>query len=174
MWVKVKNHLEYGVSCRVSTLTACSLQSMEKAEKLPPGPHRIARATNPPTLLFRSVLKSGLCSSHHFGFLATLSLFASPVWIIHLSHAQSCLTLCDPMDCKSTRLLCPWDFPGKNTGVVCHAPQQRIFSILGSILSLLSLLYCRWILYCLSHREACLDYGSCIFMLALEFFKKLT
>ena len=32
-------------------------------------------------------------------------------------HAQLCLTLCDPMDC---RLLWPWDFPGKNTGVGCH------------------------------------------------------
>ena len=27
--------------------------------------------------------------------------------------AQSCPTLCDPMDCSSTRLLCPWNFPGK-------------------------------------------------------------
>ena len=26
-------------------------------------------------------------------------------------------TLCDPMDCSPTRLLCPWDSPGKNTGV---------------------------------------------------------
>ena len=24
------------------------------------------------------------------------------------------------MDCSPTRLLCPWDFPGKNTGVSCH------------------------------------------------------
>ena len=31
--------------------------------------------------------------------------------------AQSCLTLCDPMD---TRLLHPWDFLGKITGVGCH------------------------------------------------------
>ena len=28
--------------------------------------------------------------------------------------AQLCPTLCDPMD---TRLLCPWDFLGKSTGV---------------------------------------------------------
>ena len=28
---------------------------------------------------------------------------------------QLCLTLCDPMDCSLARLLCPWDFPGKNT-----------------------------------------------------------
>ena len=34
--------------------------------------------------------------------------------------AQSCRTLCDPMDCSLTRFLCPWDFPGKNTGVGCH------------------------------------------------------
>ena len=30
-------------------------------------------------------------------------------------------TLCDP----STVALCPWDFPGKNTGVVCHAAELR-------------------------------------------------
>ena len=29
------------------------------------------------------------------------------------SVAQSCPTLCDPI----SRLLCAWDFPGKNTGV---------------------------------------------------------
>ena len=33
---------------------------------------------------------------------------------------QWCLILCDPTDCTSARLLCPWDFPGKNTGVGCH------------------------------------------------------
>ena len=26
-------------------------------------------------------------------------------------------TLCDPHGLQSARLLCPWDFPGKNTGV---------------------------------------------------------
>ena len=32
---------------------------------------------------------------------------------------QSCPTLCDPMDSKQpARLLCPRDFPGKNSGVV--------------------------------------------------------
>ena len=32
---------------------------------------------------------------------------------------QSCPTLCDPID-GSPRLPCPWDSPGKNTGVGCH------------------------------------------------------
>ena len=32
--------------------------------------------------------------------------------------AQSCQTLSNPMDCSPTRLLHPWDLPGKSTGVV--------------------------------------------------------
>ena len=32
--------------------------------------------------------------------------------------ARSCLTVCDPMDYRPARLLCPWDTPGKNTGVI--------------------------------------------------------
>ena len=39
--------------------------------------------------------------------------------------AQSCPTLCDPVDYKTTRLLHPWDFIGKNTGVDCHFLLQR-------------------------------------------------
>ena len=39
---------------------------------------------------------------------------------------QLCPTLCDPMD---TRLLHPWDFLGKSTGVGCHFLLQ---STLGS------------------------------------------
>ena len=35
------------------------------------------------------------------------------------------------------RLLCPWDFPGKNTGVGCHALLQGIFPTQGSNLCLL-------------------------------------
>ena len=31
-----------------------------------------------------------------------------------------------------TRLLCQWDFPGKNTGVGCHALLQEIFLTQGS------------------------------------------
>ena len=39
--------------------------------------------------------------------------------------AQSCLTLCDLMDCSlSTRLLPLWDSPGKSTGVGCHLSFQ--------------------------------------------------
>ena len=33
--------------------------------------------------------------------------------------------------CNLPRLLCPWDFPGKNTGVGCHFLLQGIFSTQG-------------------------------------------
>ena len=54
--------------------------------------------------------------------------------------AQSCLTLCNPMD-WSPLVLCPWDSPRKNTRVGCHALIQGIFPILGSDLHLLCLLH---------------------------------
>ena len=33
---------------------------------------------------------------------------------------------------QPTKLLCSWDFPGKNTGVGCHFPLQGIFPTQGS------------------------------------------
>ena len=47
-----------------------------------------------------------------------------------------------------TRLLHPWDFPGKSTGVGSHFLLQGIFPTLGSNLGLL---HCRQMLYRLSH-----------------------
>ena len=49
---------------------------------------------------------------------------------------QSRPTLCD-------RLLCPWDSPGKNTGVGCHALFHGIFPTQGLNPHLLRLLHCR-------------------------------
>ena len=63
---------------------------------------------------------------------------------------QSCPTLCDPMNCSQPGSLCPWDSPGKNTGVGGHALLQGIFLTQGSNLDLLQLLRCRQILYHLS------------------------
>ena len=50
---------------------------------------------------------------------------------------------------QPTRLLCPWDFPGKDTGVGCHFLLQGIFPTQGSNLGLLP---CRQILYWLSYK----------------------
>ena len=56
--------------------------------------------------------------------------------------AKSCLTLAT--SCSPLRLLCPWDLPGKNTGVSYHFLLQGIFLIqeLNP-----GFLHCKWILY---------------------------
>ena len=51
---------------------------------------------------------------------------------------------------QPSRLLCPWNFPDKNTEVASHSLLQGIFPIQGLNLGLL---HCRQILYCLSHQE---------------------
>ena len=90
------------------------------------------------------------------------------VWLspfaIHLRLSQHCqLAIClmclvaqsyqtlQSHGLYSARLLCLWDFPGKNTGVGCHALLQGIFPTLGWNPRLL---HCRRILYLLSIREA--------------------
>ena len=50
---------------------------------------------------------------------------------------------------QPARLLCPWDSPGKNTGVGCHALLQGICPIQGSNLGPL---HCRQILYRLRYQ----------------------
>ena len=54
-----------------------------------------------------------------------------------------------PHRLQPTRLLCPWDSPGRNTGVGCHFLLQEIFPTKGSNLGLP---YCRQTLYHLSHQ----------------------
>ena len=39
--------------------------------------------------------------------------------LCYAKSLQSCPTLCDPID-SSHQAPCPWDSPGKNTGVGCH------------------------------------------------------
>ena len=54
-----------------------------------------------------------------------------------------------PHGLQSTRLLCPWDFPGKDSGVGCHFLLQGIFPTQGLNLGLL---HCRQMLYWLSYK----------------------
>ena len=57
--------------------------------------------------------------------------------------AKSCPTLATPWTI-ALQVLCPWDSPGKNTGVGCHFLLQGIFPTQGSNPGLL---HCRQILY---------------------------
>ena len=76
-----------------------------------------------------------------------LSCFLVPR--ITLSWAVLCSFVSDslrPHGLNPTRLLCPWDSPGKNTEEGCHSYLQGIF--LTQRLSL----HCRQTLSCLSHQ----------------------
>ena len=59
------------------------------------------------------------------------------------SVPKSCPTLLRPCGLWPNRLLCPWDFPNRNTGVGCHFFLQEIFQTQGWKLFLLR---CRWFL----------------------------
>ena len=76
--------------------------------------------------------------------IQTLIFFLS----VKVLVAQFCLTLQFHI-LQPTRLLCPWDFPGKNPAVGCHSLLQEIFLTRGSNLDVL---YCQQILYRLSHQ----------------------
>ena len=62
-----------------------------------------------------------------------------------------------PHELQPARLLCPWDSPGKNTGVGCHALLQ-IFQTRRSNLSLLDLLLAGGPFTCWDTRDACTSY----------------
>ena len=51
------------------------------------------------------------------------------VWCLVI---ESCLTLCDPMDCGRPGSSVHEESPGKNTGVGCHVLLQGIFPTQGS------------------------------------------
>ena len=59
---------------------------------------------------------------------------------IYIMCVQSQLSLCSPVDYGPSRLVCPWNFPGKNIGTGCHFLLQGIFLTQESNPHLLSLL----------------------------------
>ena len=65
--------------------------------------------------------------------------------------AQSCLTLCDLMDCSLPGSSVHGNSPGKKTGVGCHAFLQGIFTTQGSNPGL-SCIAGRFFFYHLSHQ----------------------
>ena len=79
--------------------------------------------------------RSGYCSLNIFTFVCFV--------------AQSCPTLCDPMDYNPPGSVVHGDFPGKNTGVGCHALLQGNFPTQGWNPGIQ---HHRWILYHLCHQ----------------------
>ena len=66
----------------------------------------------------------------------TISCWAPTVCQIPCRHACSVVSDSSrPHGLQPTRLLCPWDFAGKNTRVGCHSLLQGTFSTQGSNLA---------------------------------------
>ena len=77
-------------------------------------------------------------------FIFYFLLLISFVVRIVVELLSSFWLFCSPMDCSPVRLLCPWDFPGKNTGVGCHFLSLGILST-QQVIS--NFLHCRWTFY---------------------------
>ena len=73
---------------------------------------------------------------------------------VHCSVLSDCLR---PHRLWPARLRCPWDSPGKNTGVGCHFLLQGLFP---TQVSNPSLPHCRQTLYCLSHQGSPGEYDT--------------
>ena len=119
-----------------------------------------------------SWFKSQLChyqlcvpdlTSPHFSFsICTMEIIlVSTFWLIRQinkaptrqpkreSQLLSRVQFCDPHGLQPTRLLCPWNSPGKDTRVGCQFLLQGIFPTEGLNPGLL---HCRQILYLLSQQ----------------------
>ena len=156
------------LTCRCPKITHFLPVKKGNPQRISPGILCIFIPVLPPWFLF------------HFSLAGLFKLTIcpqQPTWLFDLKVkvAQLCLTLCDPKDYT------PWNSPGQNTGVGCHAHLQGIFPTQGSNLRLVCLLigrygntgegshsllqglfptqglnpglpHCRWILYQLTHK----------------------
>ena len=89
-----------------------------------------------------------ICTRYDLGSLQG-RVFLCVYVVNHFNRIRLFVTWCEP-----ARLLCPWDSPGKNTGVGYHALFWEICLTKGSNLCLLRLLHCRQILFTWATREA--------------------
>ena len=109
----------------------------------------------PPVTSVCSSLLSYFWHSHLLPFTQDQGRLWLCLWpisgIVGCLVAKSWHILLWPHGLQPASLLCPWDFPGKNTGLSCHFFFQGIFPSQGLNPNLL---HCRWILYCWATGEA--------------------
>ena len=95
-------------------------------------------------------------------FLTLSKLLSWRAFVLsHFSHVRLCVTI----RTVAHQALCPWDSPGKNTGVGCYFLLQGIFPTQGSNPGLP---HCRQTLYPLSHQGSpIISYVEHLFMYPL-------
>ena len=96
------------VSSRLRTAAATAAKSLQSCPTL-----CNPKDNSPSGSTFPGILQARI--------LEWVAISFSNVWKWKLKVKSLSLRLSDPMDCmQPTRLLCPWDFPGKSTGVGCR------------------------------------------------------
>ena len=91
-----------------------------------------------PSKLLTQANHQDICSLHKHLPSLTCSVVVNSLW---------------PLDCTlPTKLLCPWTFSGRDTGMNSHFFLQGFLPTQGSNLHLLYYLHCSWILYQLIHQ----------------------
>ena len=101
-------------------------------------------------------LPESILSSPLLSYKSQNSILLILSWKWKWSHSVLSNSL-QPHGLSPTRLLHPWDFPGKNTGVGCHFLLQGSFLIQGSNPGLP---HCRQMLYHLSHQGSQINSAS--------------
>ena len=121
--------------CTIYHSSCTHLQSHQQCRKIPFSPHPLhcwlfvdflMRATVTILRCYLTVVL--ICSSLIVNCVPVLSFSVVP------NSFETPWTV-------APRLLCPWNFPGKNTGVGCHPLLQGIFLTQGSNLHFLCLLH---------------------------------
>ena len=118
----IEHQLRYQVKEQKCMLPIYSLGGRDQSPACPQGAGPGGR------LFFRL---AGLCSCFLWAMLfRTSQVTISPLHVLCLV-IQSCLILCNPMDCSPPGFSVHEDSPGKNTEVGCHALLQGTFPTLG-------------------------------------------
>ena len=114
-------------------ITADSLMNLWDTQKCWNLPHTKQGSEHVPIGCFITTKNGSFDSplrSAHWGFIRSGGFpnAQSSCWATYTKFdslvAKSCLTLLRP---PLARVLCPWDFSGRNTGVGCHFHHQGIF-----------------------------------------------
>ena len=128
-------------SCKVYIVTQYT--PLPPLKYLPMGLWEMAESSNLNTLKYKVIFQYHVPT--HWDFLTNMVTSCAVLCLV----AQSCPTLCDPMDWNPAGSFVHGNSPGKNTGVGRHALLQRIFPMQGSNPALPC---CRRILYHLNHQ----------------------
>ena len=93
-----------------------------------------------PSKLLAQANHQDICSLHKHLPSLTCSVVSDSLW---------------PLVCMfPTKLLCPWNFSGRDTGMSSHFLLQGFLPTHGSNLHLLHCLHCSWILHQLTQQES--------------------